>query len=255
MIERAWGPVSKKFSNYILDPEEQIILKDVPASAKPSEKINKPFLRKCQDEVLAIMENFEFDGHKWSSGKVDPDTQNIEFDGEDWEVNNDQELLHEFHVKNLSKKNRMQWCQEHKVLYDEIKYVESHADIRKHSLFISRCFKRNCKPCVAYHRANPLPGGRDFPRLIGLPDRERNGALAGVNTPDPENEGHYKTFLQELEDLQKNQDSKILPDSDLTDGPKSRCEVIITVQIKDAEYFMVLEIYFSASIFQYLSQK
>ena len=66
----------------------------------------------------------------------------------------------------------------------------------------------------------------------------RDGALAGVNTPDPENEGHYKMFLQELEDLRNNPDSKILPDSDLADGPKSRYEVIITIEIKNAKYFI-----------------
>ena len=46
-------------------------------------------------------------------------------------------MLHRFHSKKLSKRNYQQWFEGKKTLFNEIKYIETQADIRKHRLVFS----------------------------------------------------------------------------------------------------------------------
>ena len=88
----------------------------------------------------------------------------------------------------------------------------------------NRCRKRpGCADCVAHRARNPL--SPSFWKDLELPSRENNGALFFQPSEDPENPGHNKTYLQQLETLRENPKMSIHPDSDLDDGDPKRCQV------------------------------
>ena len=86
----------------------------------------------------------------------------------------------------------------------------------------SRCYRKTCQRCVDQHIKHPVPDQSE--EKLGLPLRYNNGALWYTLEDDSKNEGHYKTFLQLEEDIRKSKE-KLLPDTDLIEGPHPRCQV------------------------------
>lgn len=77
--------------------------------------------------------------------------------------------------------------------------------------------------CREHRGKNPIE--KNFWKKLKLPSREKNGALFYQPTEDPNFPGHNLTFLQQQEQLKKNPDLQIKPDSDLDDGKAKRCQV------------------------------
>ena len=83
----------------------------------------------------------------------------------------------------------------------DLKYFNSHSDVRNHTIMFSRCYQKTCQRCVDHHIKHPVPD--QFEEKLGLPSLSNNGALWYTLEDDSENEGHYKTYLQLEEDIQR----------------------------------------------------
>ena len=79
---------------------------------------------------------------------------------------------------------------------------------------------KECLQCKEFHKENPVP--KDFLKVLGLPNRNRNGASAFV--PEVSQlEGKNKTYIEQYKSLEENPTKQIKPDSDLEDI--LRCQV------------------------------
>ena len=94
-------------------------------------------------------------------------------------------------------------------------------------LVFARCPESSsCKDCKIFREKNPLDQElKDI--LDTMPQRERNGALWFEPVDDPEHEGHYNTYINLIQDLAKNPQQKISPDSNIPSGDPMRCQVSI----------------------------
>lgn len=226
-VERVWAPVTKKVAGCILDPENQILHQDVSMTAKPQERINIPFYKGCQNTVAEMLESFQFDGHQWKIGTVDPETQNITVDGiEHIPEFSDQEELRTFYGKTLSKKINTTFTGKEADIRKKAKYYAAHMDLRSHGLFIQRCQDRDCGPCQDYLQKNPLP--KDFIQNLNLPTKKDNNANFFVPEDDPGGKDSFKTFLDAESELLNSrmdgEEKKYVPDAELPLQPKSRCQ-------------------------------
>ena len=103
--------------------------------------------------------------------------------------------MKEFHLKNLSSKNRVAFNSEKdKELATEYSYTLDHSDVWKHSIFRARCPQYDaCKSCDDFYDMVELPP--KFQERLRLPNKKNNGALFYEPEPDPKHPEHYRTFL------------------------------------------------------------
>ena len=69
--------MTKQLSNLVLDPEKKRIRSDVKKTAKPKDKIDKTVLQNSMNLETDALHSFEYDGFRWSTGTVDPESQKI----------------------------------------------------------------------------------------------------------------------------------------------------------------------------------
>ena len=89
-----------------------------------------------------------------------------------------------------------------------------------HHLFRCAQDARECQQCKEFHKENPVPN--DFLEVLGLPNRNKNGASAFVPEVSQLG-GKNKTYIEQCKSLEENPRKQVKPDSDLEDI--ERCKV------------------------------
>ena len=122
----------------------------------------------------------------------------------------DNSQIGDFYRRKPSKKYRdSQKTPQERAYLKDLKYFNYHSDVRNHTIMFSCCYQKTCQRCVDHHIKHPVTDQFE----------EKLGTLCYTLEDDSENGGHYKTYLQLEEDNRKNPKKKLLPDTDLIEGP------------------------------------
>lgn len=223
--ERVWAATTHRLANTVLDPECKI-MKSQDRSKTPAENMDKDVLRDSMNIVKDKLSTMTFgaDKHPVTTVNLDPDEDTLDFDGERIPNNafSDLEEVRNFFRKTPSQmKAKHLFTDKEKEIHEELLYVYKHASTGKHSFSIARCDDKSCTDCQEFYAANPAPPG--FEKLT-LPTLAKNNNLWYEPERDPDQEDSYKTYIDQKNDLKRNPDKVMKPDTNIPDGKLDRCQ-------------------------------
>lgn len=131
--------MTKQLGGLVLDPEEQVILD--PRATDPRLKLNTDVVKSAINTVAESLQEYTYNGFKWTINKVNPDedTKEVEIEGKlVARTFQDQADLYKFHKLNSNAKIQ---GVENKKLMAEYKYFNEHLDQRAHMMVFTRYFK------------------------------------------------------------------------------------------------------------------
>ena len=214
--------MSKRLANVILDPLSRILKKATGAATSKSDKIDQDVLKEYQENVRKILEDFEYDGHPWRIGTIDPQSQLRHLNGVEWIPEHiDKEDIRSFYLKKHSLKFRpkLNTVKEVKIFQDA-KYYLGHSEVGNHGMAFQRCAVKDCARCVKKHQQHPVP--ERFFEEMGLPTR-KNKILFYVPEKRDAESSHYKTFIEMNEEMKANPTKEFIRDQDLIDKGYGVC--------------------------------
>ena len=131
--------MTKQLGGLVLDPEERVILD--PKAKDPRLKLNTDVVKTAINTVAESLQEYSYNGFKWTINKVNPDedTKEVEIEGKlVARTFQDQADLYKFHKLNSNAKIQ---GVENKKLMAEYKYFNEHLDQRAHMMVFTRYFK------------------------------------------------------------------------------------------------------------------
>lgn len=131
--------MTKQLGGLVLDPEERVILD--PKAKDPRLKLNTDVVKTAINTVAESLQEYTYNGFKWTINKVNPDedTKEVEIEGKlVARTFQDQADLYKFHKLNSNAKIQ---GVENKKLMAEYKYFNEHLDQRAHMMVFTRYFK------------------------------------------------------------------------------------------------------------------
>ena len=131
--------MTKQLGGLVLDPEERVILD--PKAKDPRLKLNTDVVKTAINTVAESLQEYTYNGFKWTINKVNPDedTKEVEIEGKlVARTFQDQADLYKFHKLNSNAKIQ---GVENKKLMAEYKYFNEHLDQNAHMMVFTRYFK------------------------------------------------------------------------------------------------------------------
>ena len=170
------------------------------------------------NQAIDILRN-TFAGNKFNGFEVEPVAVHCESE----EIEIDKKLVKRKTFDELEEVNKFynsKLCSErlkksNPRISKEAKFIAKHMDKRQHSIYYRKCIAALGDEVCTHCKKNPP---RSSSGLINdLPGRSQGALFYGV-APDPEHEGHNKTFLKLVTEK-----PQIVPDGDLQGS--ERCQV------------------------------